>query len=152
MVASRHHDQISELFDSKLSIGDQVQFKVISNSMAPLIQAGDLVVADIINSHMIKQGDILIIRREADFLTHRAIKPVDDGWVTKGDNTIQFDPPSKERNIIGRVAYIKKSRQIIKFKTRKWTSHQPGNGQNRRGRIQSLYNYPHFAIAFSPWH
>lgn len=125
MHAPRHHNLISDLIDSKLSIGDQIQFMVVSNSMAPLIRAGDSVIADITQPDSIRRGDIVVIRREEDFLTHRAIIPNKGNWFTKGDNAILFDPPSNTNNVIGRVVAINKGNQSITFQTRKWTFINP---------------------------
>ncbi len=125
MDASRHHNLISDLIDSKLSIGDQIQFVVVSNSMAPLIKAGDSVIADITQPDSIRRGDIVVIRREVDFLTHRAIKSIEGGWLTKGDNTILFDLPSNTNNVIGRVVAVNQGNQSISFQTRKWSIINP---------------------------
>jgi len=43
----------------------------------------------------------------------------DNGWITKGDNTIRFDSPAKTGNIIGRVVTIRKADQST-LQTGEW--------------------------------
>jgi signal peptidase I len=125
MVANRHQELITELIDTNLAVGDQIQFMVVSNSMSPLIRAGDSLVADIIKPDAIKPGDIVLIRREADFLTHRALKLINHRWLTKGDSTVEMDPRSKTNNIIGRVVTIHKPDRSIQLQTGQWTRLNP---------------------------
>lgn len=120
MIDNRHHDLISALFDSDLSFGDQIRFLVVSDSMAPMFKTGDALIATVISPEIIQSGDILVTRRKNDFLTHRAIKSIDGGWQTKGDNTVLFDPPSKFNDIIGRVVTIQKEKSAILLQTKKW--------------------------------
>jgi len=120
MVTNPHHDLIKDLIDIELSIGDQIQFRVVSNSMAPIIEVGDSVLVNISEFDAIKRGDIIVIQREDDFLTHRAIKLKDGGWLTKGDNSVFFDPLSKAENIIGYVVSVEKGNQPIEFQTSSW--------------------------------
>ena len=103
MLASPHHQMVADLISSDLSIGDQIRFQVTSNSMQPLMKIGDTVLAEVIAGSEVKAGDIVVVRREDDFLTHRAISPTGDGWLTKGDSNTLSDPPVKSDDIIGRV-------------------------------------------------
>lgn len=119
-MVSNTHNLILDLIDSNLTLGDQIHFKVVSNSMAPLIRSEDSLVANIQKPDSIKPGDIVVIRREKDFLTHRALKLIDGKWITKGDNTVQLDPPSKVQDIIGCVVGIKRETQSITFEPGRW--------------------------------
>ena len=120
MIVDHHHELITDLIDSDLSIGDHIQFAVTSNSMAPLIKANDSLVAQVVKPDTIKPGDIVVIRREADFLVHRAVKPIGDGWLTKGDNIAQLDPPSQTKDLIGQVVLVNRPGKSIPLQTRKW--------------------------------
>ena len=73
MLNPSHHQLISRLIDTELNAGDQIQFNVTSNSMQPIMQIGDIIVAEVVNVGLIKLGDIIVIRRMDDFLTHRVI-------------------------------------------------------------------------------
>ena len=120
MVTPPHHDLIKDLIDFELSIGDQIQFKVVSNSMAPIIEIGNSVLVNVSEFETIQRGDIIVIKREDDFLTHRAIRSNGDGWITKGDNSVLFDPPTKAELIIGSITAIQKGSQPIKLQTSRW--------------------------------
>jgi signal peptidase I len=111
---------IADLIGSDLTTGDQIRFLVTSNSMQPIIKIGDTVLAEVILVDEVKLGDIIVIKRIDDFLTHRAISPTKHGWITKGDSNILPDPPIKPANIIGRVRMVQRTNQMINFETRKW--------------------------------
>ena len=115
-----HHQMIADLIDSDLQIGDQIRFRVTSNSMQPLMKIGDSVVAEVITDSQVKRGDIIVIKRAQDFLTHRAISPEKDGWLTKGDSNAHTDPPIKNSDIIGQVIMVGQTGQTIDLRTRKW--------------------------------
>ena len=111
MLNSSNHQLISNLIESELDIGDQIQFNVTSNSMRPIMQIGDLIVAEVVNAGIIKAGDIIVVRRIDDFLTHRVITITKDGWLTKGDNNLIIDPLVKTENLIGLVKEVHKDNQ-----------------------------------------
>ena len=108
------------MISSDLKVGDQISFKVTSNSMRPIIDIGDTVIARIIPLKQIQRGNILVINTDNEFFTHRAISPTLDGWHTKGDNNPHTDHPVTDRDIIGQVCFVKKIHQTIDFCTPKW--------------------------------
>lgn len=63
---------------------------VLSGSMSPTFNAGDVVVGKTINTHDLQQGDIITFRFENSLTTHRVINVINkDGklsFITKGDN------------------------------------------------------------------
>jgi len=120
MSGSSHHQVISDLIETDLTIGDQISFLVTSNSMQPIMNIGDTVVAEIISGTDVNHGDVIVIKRVDSFLTHRAISPSNEGWLTKGDNNIQYDPPVMPESIIGRVQLVQKTHQRLNFGNRKW--------------------------------
>ena len=113
MANSSHHQLISSLIETELNVGDTIQFNVSSNSMQPILQIGDLIVAEVVNAVVIKPGDIIVIRRMDDFLTHRVISMTKDGWFTKGDNSTKMDPIVRTERLIGLVKEVYKSNQRI---------------------------------------
>jgi signal peptidase I len=113
MLNPSHHQLISNLIDTELNAGDQIQFNVTSNSMQPIMQIGDSIVAEVVNASVIKPGDIIVIRRMEDFLTHRVILSTKEGWLTKGDNNAMMDPIVKTDRLIGLVKEVHKNDQRI---------------------------------------
>lgn len=65
-------------------------FNVISGSMEPKLEVGDIVIAKRIEIEDIKDGDIITFRQENTIITHRIVEIIqEDGNVfyeTKGDN------------------------------------------------------------------
>jgi signal peptidase I len=113
MLNSSHHQLISSLINTELNVGDQIQFNVTSNSMQPIMQIGDIIIAEVVKACVIQPGDIIIIRRMDDFLTHRVISITKDGWFTKGDNNSMMDPIAKAESLIGLVKEVYKNDQRI---------------------------------------
>ena len=113
MLNSSHHQLITSLIESELNVGDNIQFNVTSNSMRPILQIGDVIIAEVVNTGVIKPGDIIVIRRADDFLTHRVISITKDGWFTKGDNNSIMDPMITTESLIGLVKEVYKNDQKI---------------------------------------
>jgi signal peptidase I len=113
MTNSSQHQLISSLIETKLNVGDKIQFNVTSNSMQPIIQIGDIIVAEVVKANIIQPGDIIVIRRMDDFLTHRVISSTKVGWLTKGDNNAMMDPIAKTDHLIGLVTEVHKNNQRI---------------------------------------
>lgn len=75
------------------AVGAKASYVVLSDSMSPQMQAGDLVVVRSVDAEDIEIGEIITFRRETeggpDRVTHRvvAIEGTDSGlrYVTKGD-------------------------------------------------------------------
>jgi signal peptidase I len=120
MVASSHHQIITDVIDSDLTIGDHIRFLVTSNSMQPILSIGDTIIVEIINGKQAHIGDILLFKRSNDFLAHRVISKTVGGWITKGDNNTLPDPPTNINEIVGRVKFVLGTQQTINLYTRKW--------------------------------
>ena len=147
MLNSSHHHLISSLIETELSVGDKIQFNVTSNSMQPIVQIGDLIIAEVVKAGIIQAGDIIVIRRMDDFLTHRVISITKDGWLTKGDNNVKMDPIVKTENLIGLVKEIHKNNQrIVLESTRmgrvKWILAGLGNLEVRASNHHRLLGLP----------
>ncbi|MFB6104376.1 MAG: signal peptidase I [Halobacteriaceae archaeon] len=93
-------------------VGAESSYVVLSDSMSPEIQAGDIVVVDDVEPETLERGDIITFRRERqdgpDRITHRIVEvqQTADGlrfW-TKGDANDKRDPqPVEPQNVIGSV-------------------------------------------------
>jgi len=114
------HDIVATLIDKHLSSGHPARFWVTSNSMHPLLLIGDAVVVETVLHSNIRTGDVLVLQRDLDYLTHRFIGKSGKKWFTKGDNNVLPDPPFSLKEIIGKVIYIQRSERIIDLQTRKW--------------------------------
>jgi signal peptidase I len=115
-----HHRTVAELLQSDLKTGERIRFAVTSNSMQPVLGIAEYVIAEAIPAEHIQCGDILVVQRKDDFLTHRAISRSKNGWLTKGDNNSLPDPPTPVEQIVGRVMAVEKERRKIDLQERKW--------------------------------
>ena len=118
--ASSIHRVIAEMLEADLPPGEAIQFKVVSNSMGPLILRGDGVMVEKVAWPEIKRGEIILIQRQDDYLTHRLILKSPKKCLTKGDNNLLPDPPATTDVIIGRVFSLRRGDQTIDLQTREW--------------------------------
>lgn len=92
-------------------VGANHGFVVLSDSMAPTINAGDAVIVDSVDPASIEEGDVITFQRSADLLvTHRVIGVAQDGGLTfetKGDNNEDPDPqPIGPDQVVGEVMIV----------------------------------------------
>ncbi len=113
------HEIVKELVDAHQSAGHSINFWVTSNSMHPFLQVGDSVVAESTSPDAIRPGDVLVLRREQDYLTHRLIAKSEKKWLTKGDNNVLPDAPFSTKEIIGKVFQIQRFDKVIDLQIRK---------------------------------
>ncbi|MCP4362281.1 MAG: hypothetical protein GY796_30105, partial [Chloroflexi bacterium] len=83
------------------------------NSMWPFLREGDMVVVEHIQSHKLQNGDLLVVKRNANFITHRLVDKRDSVLVTKGDNRFGFDAPVVQSEILGKVIAIERGAEHI---------------------------------------
>jgi signal peptidase I len=143
-----HHQVIAEILEADLSPGDVIQLTVVSNSMKPLIAAGDQIIAEITYPDRIKRGDVIVIRRNTDFLTHRAIYKNRGSWITKGDNNTLPDTPIPTDKRIGRVIAIASETQAIDLQARKWTYLNPILGWLCTLEVKAFGLHPYCRLPF----
>ncbi|HEY61715.1 MAG TPA: S26 family signal peptidase [Anaerolineae bacterium] len=108
-----YHENLSGLLLEELKKGNDVVFKVSSNSMRPLIITGDHLTVRRYTLHKLKRGDVILVVRESDYLTHRFIEQNDGVIVLKGDRLINFDPPIKIDCVLGKVISITRGKRQI---------------------------------------
>lgn len=85
---------------------EQLRLTVISPSMWPLLRLGDVIVVDALDLATVAVGDILVVRRGADLITHRLIDCTGDQWLMRGDNAVFADAPVARTACLGRVVAI----------------------------------------------
>ena len=86
-------------------------YHILTNSMAPAINRGDLVVVDGTAIDQIKEGDIIVFFRERNItITHRVVEvqkgddPFDFTFITKGDSNAYPDEEEVSGyNVVGVV-------------------------------------------------
>ena len=80
---------------------------VLSGSMEPTINMGDLVVTAPITSNAIKVGDIVAFYDGKEFpITHRVINITEGGFITKGDANEDPDPMVRSgSSVVGKIAF-----------------------------------------------
>lgn len=80
-------------------------FEVISDSMSPKINKGDVIIVKI-NDPDIKKQDIITYKDKRDFITHRVVEVQEKAYITKGDYNNTGDRPIFKENVVGKVIKI----------------------------------------------
>ena len=81
-------------------------FIVQSGSMAPTINAGDVIVCRAPNGPL-QPGDIITYQYENKIITHRIIEVLPEGLRTKGDANAEPDPWIVPQGAVRRVAWLR---------------------------------------------
>lgn len=99
------------IFSSKILKKDLVSIfgysnlKIISGSMEPKIQIGDMIIIKKSNTYEV--NDIVTYREEDYFVTHRIVEIDENGITTKGDNNNKVDNDTiTNEDIVGKVVLI----------------------------------------------
>ena len=96
---------ISSKFDK---VYDLIKFKsyvILSDSMKPAMDPGDVIFIKKINVDNLKVGDIITFQKEEFIATHRIIKFEDKSIITQGDNNNLADDPLTKENVIGKYIF-----------------------------------------------
>lgn len=101
-------------------IGPYKIMLVLSGSMRPVLEPGDMIVSRVVDAATLKEGDIVTFRPSKDMLvTHRITGKKEDGsFITKGDanNTEDSDMRVDGTNIIAKYLFrIPKGGYVSKF-------------------------------------
>jgi signal peptidase I len=85
----------------------QIEFKtVISGSMSPAINTGDVVAIEKVNISGLKAGDIITFGHETTYTTHRIMNVTAEGFLTKGDANEDPDISIvKREEVLGKVIF-----------------------------------------------
>lgn len=97
-----------------------IRLEVISRSMYPMLRPGDKVVVQEIQPEALRTGDLVVIRKQDEFITHRLVGRVSNSYITKGDGWRHLDPPVLEDSILGAVVIIKRKDKDISLQTKYW--------------------------------
>lgn len=81
-------------------------YSIVSGSMSPSINVGDIVYIRKIDFDDIHKGDVITYTIEDTAITHRVVKVYDDYLITKGDNNSSNDTHVvHEGNVVGKVYF-----------------------------------------------
>lgn len=81
--------------------------------MAPIFIDNDILYYKKVAFENIKTNDIVIVKKDSKYFTHRVIYICDSYIVTKGDNNLHTDGKVYSRQIIGRVYRIKRKKDYF---------------------------------------
>lgn len=120
---SKQDPVLGAVLDVWTQAGKKHYIPITGRSMLPLIRNGDQVLV----AHGcagIRRGDVIVFRHDGKLIAHRVlhISKNDAGhtFLTKGDNVLQFDPPLRANEIVGRVLAIKRGEQQLSLDTTIW--------------------------------
>lgn len=82
-------------------------------SMLPILRPDDIVYFKKISFAKIKTNDIIVIRKNRQFISHRVIYKSKNYLITKGDNNSPSDGKIYPRQIIGKVYQAKRNGQFF---------------------------------------
>lgn len=92
--------------------GDVCRFKVASESMRPLLRAGDTIVVEQWPAQDVHCGDILVFMSNGEICTHRCLRVFKTAdritYLTKGDAALQVDEIVDSDDLIGKVTVIER--------------------------------------------
>jgi signal peptidase I len=97
-----------------------LRLTVTSDSMRPLLRAGDRVVVQPIDPQALQPGDVIVVERGDEWITHRLVTVDEHGWHTHGDNTRYGDEAASAAQIVGRVSAIERNNQTIDLRQPRW--------------------------------
>jgi len=99
---------------------EPVRLTVISDSMWPVLRSGDVVCVQPIELGVIRVGEIVVMRRGGDLITHRLIDSDGKHWVTRGDDAVFADAPMTWATCLGRVIAIENATGSIDLAQPHW--------------------------------
>lgn len=87
------------------TINGYAYLEVVSGSMKPKINIGDMIIIDTkIKEYKVK--DIITFRDiNGSYVTHRIIEITDDGYITKGDANNTIDDTISKEDVVGKYLY-----------------------------------------------
>ena len=82
-------------------------YSILSGSMEPEINTGDLAIVKSVDAEDVKVGDIITFKYEGKVVTHRVVEKNEEGFITKGDNNNTNDTEIvRGEDLIGKVYFI----------------------------------------------
>ncbi len=94
---------VAALLRDALAAGQTPALTVISASMRPLLEPGDVVEIEPIDPGRLKPGDLVVLARPEALLTHRFLGFSGEYLCTGGDWAREPDAPQPAETLLGRV-------------------------------------------------
>ena len=105
---NRYREIALDLEKERGSSGDLLRLRVTSRSMVPLLTPGDHVLIRSVPPDSFRVGDLIVVRRGAELVTHRLLRVQGSGWIIKGDNLPGIDPPVSPEEVFGKVIALER--------------------------------------------
>jgi signal peptidase I len=110
-----------DMIQEGLHANGWARFRVISNSMQPLIRKDDWIqAAGLSFDGDLHFGDIVLFRRNGDIIIHRVIRRGAGKVITKGDRCLCADAPVLREDVLAKVTRLERGNRIINLKSRWW--------------------------------
>jgi signal peptidase I len=123
-VFTSQQNVVNDLIREEMAKGTTFCFRIISESMAPLIEAGDQVVVERASADRLRRGDIVLYTVDGTLHTHRLLTRRRHRnatlLVTKGDASLDPDQPWGEEQLLGKVVAVRREDRTIDLEGRKW--------------------------------
>jgi len=108
------------LLRTSLGTGGIARLRIDGESMRPTLRMGDIVILQSFPVNRLRIGDLLVMQRGNDLVTHRLVAVRADGWYTKGDASTTLDTPASDSMILGRVEAIERGGSSWSTQTKSW--------------------------------
>jgi hypothetical protein len=118
-VSGQPDDYQQSAFDLAAGRDGLVRLHVTGLSMSPLLRPGDVVIVQPVEANTLRTGDVIVLRRASDVVTHRLIAVDARGWQAKGDSTSLADAPVAAQAIVGRVAAFERGGARVDLQSRR---------------------------------
>ena len=140
-VPAERYQQAARQIDQTASRAT-LRLTVISDSMRPLLRAGDVVVVQPQEPRTLQVGQVIVVQRHGEWITHR-LQAVDAaGWHTHGDNLRTRDAAVGAADIVGRVIAVERATEhgarTIDLRTASWSSAGSRIAQVQRAQLGLL--------------
>jgi signal peptidase I len=113
----------NELIDERLQANAEIHFTVPTASMYPMLMPGEQIVVRGISADQLHLGDMVLVKSENAWLTHRLIGRIKCGtkllYITKGDNQIVPDTLWTAEQLRGIVIAIQKPERILNLESKR---------------------------------
>ena len=97
-----------------------LRLKVTSDSMRPLLRAGDVVVVQPADPAALQAGEVVVAQHNGEWITHRLVTADQRGFIMHGDNTRFADEAVSASQLVGRVIAIERADEIIDLQQPRW--------------------------------
>ncbi len=91
----------------------KIPIRTFGQSMFPLLRDNDLVYFKKKSYRSIKNNDLLVIKKNKIFFTHRVVYKTDKYLITRGNNNLVSDGRISPKHIVGKVYQVKRNGRVF---------------------------------------